>query len=108
MTPEEYDLAYNRTCDLFQKKGKEGKPAYPNGKIVREEYRNPKEPLLLLYLLDPVKSTDILDDSIPFVGYAISFPKSSVDNYVSYAIHEQLLPQFNYSDDDSEEDIDDD
>ena len=32
---------------------KEGEPMYPNGEIVRNEIRDTKKPLLLIYLLDP-------------------------------------------------------
>ena len=87
---------------------KEGAPKYPSGTIVRNKIRQPKNPLLLIYLLDPVRSkTKLPEGSVPFVGYAISFPRSNFDNYVSYAVNEQLLDKFDFQDDDAEDEIDD-
>lgn len=91
---------------------KEGEPACPNGQIVRNEIRSTKTPLLLIYLLDPYESeTGMPEGTNPFVGYAISFPKSDFDAFVSYAVNEELLDRFevedNFEDDeDYEEDED--
>jgi hypothetical protein len=75
-------------------------------KIVRNEYRNPKTPLLLIYFLDPTGAFGLPEGSNPIVGFAISFPKSHFNASVRYAIHQQLLPLFNI-DDDIENDNDD-
>ncbi len=87
-------------------KKKTGEPSYPNGEIVRNEVRDPKKPLLLIYLLDPAgaysENTLLPVGLIPFVGYAISFPGSSRSNNISYMVHEQLLDQFTNQDDDDE------
>lgn len=44
----------------------------------------------------------------PFVGYAISFPKSNYEVYESYAVNEELLDRFNVEDDFNEFDEDED
>jgi len=101
LTNEQYNLAKKRTKLLWESKGKEGEPNYPNGEIVRNEFRNPDNPLLLLYLLDP-KGAHTEDDEelivTPILGYAISFPSSRYSVSVSYAVHEQLLSIFNSED----------
>lgn len=91
---------------------KEGEASYPNGQIVRNQLRDPKKPLLLIYLLDPEESLEkypLLEGTNPFVGYAISFPKSNFNAPVSYAVNEELLDKFdvveeefeNYGDDEN-------
>lgn len=101
LTAAEYTRAMNLTKE---KRTKSGEPNYPNGKIVRERVRQPQNPLLLLYLLDPVESkTGLPKGTQPFIGYAISFPKSKFDNRVSYVVHEQLLSQFDFQDGDMED-----
>ena len=91
---------------------KEGEATYPNGQIVRNELRNPKKPLLLIYLLDSEESLEkypLPEGTNPFVGYAISFPKSNFNAPVSYAVNEELLDKFdvveeefeNYGDDEN-------
>ena len=91
---------------------KEGEASYPNGQIVRNQLRDPRKPLLLIYLLDPEESLEkypLPKDTNPFVGYAISFPKSNFNAPVSYAVNEELLDKFdvveeefeNYGDDEN-------
>lgn len=106
LTDEEIALGLERTRQLWQKKNKEGEPAYPNGEIVRNEIRHPQRPLLLIYFLDP-EGAGLTPNSEPIIGYAISFPASRFNASVSYAVHEQLLPLFN-QDDNLEEAEDDD
>ena len=99
LTPEEYEKAMELTRQKRQKQKKDGEPAYPNGEIVRNEIRDPKKPLLLIYLLDPKESkTELPDDSNPFVGYAISFPKSNYNVFESFAVNEELLNRFDIED----------
>ena len=95
-----------------ERRTKEGKANYPNGQIVRNEIRDPKKPLLLIYLLDTEESLQYFplpEGTNPFVGYAISFPKSNFNAPVSYAVNEELLDKFdvveeefeNYGDDEN-------
>lgn len=92
--PEEYERAMQLTRELHTRQNKEGEPAYPNGEIVRNKIRNPQNPLLLIYLLDP-EGAEMAPGSEPFLGYAISFPGSNYNAYVAYAVNEQLLDRFN-------------
>lgn len=101
---EEYDRAMKLT-NLHRKKP--GQAAYPNGQIVRNELRDPKKPLMIIYLLDPEESIDpknpLPKGTHPFVGYAISFPKSNFNAPVSYAVNEQLLDKFDIVEEDFED-----
>lgn len=73
--------------------------SYPESRILREEFRDYRKPLLLLYPLDPDGATyyaekgkervEIIPDnqrtSDPFIGFAISFPQSESGVAISYA-----------------------
>lgn len=116
-----YDLFYIRKShiisrkdefiDLSEQEFKEalrlsGQTDIPNGKVVRERIRDPKKPLLLIYLLDPEESIwkyPMNESFNPFVGYAISFPKSNYNSPVSYAVNEELLDQFDVVEEDIED-----
>ena len=103
LTAKEYDEALELTA---KKRKKPGTPQYPNGLEVRNNLRDPKNPLLLLYLLDADESLEINplpSGSNPFVGYAISFPKSNFNAPVSYAVNEELLDRFDAIEDDFED-----
>lgn len=107
LTDEERNTAWARTTEYWRQRGKEGKPSYISGEIVRNEIRNPQKPLLLLYFLNPQEAGLEFTDN-PIVGYAISFPSSRFNATVSYAVHEQLLSIFNQEDNLEEEDEDED
>ena len=97
LSEEERQEALNRTQQLWTAAGKAGVPSYPSGEVVRNTTRKPNRPLLLIYLLDPVGAR--INNQTPIVGYAISFPANDRDDAVSFAVHEQLLNQFNQQDD---------
>lgn len=102
-TEEEYEKAMILTN---QHRRKAGISLYPNGHIVRNALRNTKKPLLLIYLLDPLESLQkypIPNETHPFVGYAISFPKSNFNKPVSYAVNQELLDRFDNVDEVYEE-----
>lgn len=101
LTSDEYERAMQLTQEFRFKRQRTGKPNYPNGEIVRNEVRNPQNPLLLIYLLDPM-GAELAPGFEPFVGYAISFPGSNHNAWVAYAIHEQLLDRFNIEDETEE------
>jgi hypothetical protein len=77
--------------------------AYPDSRILRQEYRNHKKPLLLIYPLDPegcnyyrVKGADPIEiipmeqrSNEPYISFAISFPQSSSGEAISYATNQQ-------------------
>ena len=99
---------YNSAMELtIKKRKKPGEPQYPNGLEVRNNLRDPKKPLLLIYLLDPEESIDrknpMPKGTNPFVGYAISFPKSNFNAPVSYAVNEELLDRFDVVEEDFED-----
>lgn len=96
LTTSEISQALNRTQQLWSDAGKEGSPSYPSGEVVRNTTRKPNRPLLLIYHLDP--SGAGLNTDMPIIGYAISFPANDRDDAVSFAVHEQLLNQFNQQD----------
>ncbi len=93
LSEDEKKKALELTSASWQKKKKEGTPVYPNGEIVRNTIRKPNHPLLLIYFLDPSGTTPAV--SKPVIGYAISFPANDRKDAVTFAVHEQLLAQFN-------------
>lgn len=97
LTQEELYLAREATLRLWKEKGKEGEPNRLNGDWVRNEIRKPKKVLLMIYLLDPAGAL-LPSSSTPIVGYAISFPGTEHDDSVTYAVHEQLLGEFDMED----------
>lgn len=97
LTEDEFESALKRTRELNE----DYKNDFPKGEVVRNEFRNPTTALLILYFLNPEKAGYCGDE--PIVGFAVSFPKSKHSHSVSYAVHKQLLPQFDI--DDNSEDI---
>ncbi len=97
LEPEQYRAALERTIAFHQHNNKEYKNDYPKGDIVRNEFRDPRNPLLLIYFLDP-EGANLPNGSDPLVGFAISFPGSRFNSSVRYAIHRQLLALFNIDD----------
>ena len=64
---------------------------------------------MIIYLLDAELSLTkypLPNSTNPIVGYAISFPRSEYNAYVSYAVNEQLIDRFDVED--NLEDFDDD
>lgn len=92
------ERALERTIEFHKKNNKEYKNKFPKGEIVRNEFRDPKNPLLLIYFLDP-KYAGLPKESEPIIGFAVSFPASRFNNTVRYAVHEQLLDLYNIDDD---------
>lgn len=101
LSTDDYKIAMRLTRELWKKKKKEGTPSYPNGQVVRNEIRNPNNPLLLIYLLDPIGAEHKLFKPLsvpsnPIVGYAISFPKSNFNSFVAFAVKDELLDRFDF------------
>lgn len=93
LTPEERLIAREASLRLWSEKGKEGEPTRLNGEWVRNEIRVPNKVLLLIYFLDPI-GAGLPGSSDPIVGFAISFPGTDRDDAVTYAVHSQLLQNF--------------
>ena len=99
--------ALQRTIEYHQRHDETYKNDFPSGEIVRREFRNSNNPLLLIYFLDPKGALGENSVSEPIVGFAISFPKSNSNPTVRFAIHKQLLSLFE-SDDEVENENNDD
>jgi hypothetical protein len=100
--------ALRRTIEIHQNHNEIYKNDYPSGEIVRREFRDPNNPLLLIYFLNPENALGENSDSEPIVGFAISFPKSNTNPTVRFAIHRQLLSLFEIDDEVENENDDDD
>lgn len=97
LSSEEKSEALEATKELWIKKGKDGEPKRINGDWVRNKIRKPDRVLMLIYILDPEKA-GLTDNSQPVVGFAISFPGTDRNDAVAYAVHSQLLDDFNNDD----------
>lgn len=93
LTSKEKEVALKNSLQLWKAKGKEGEPKRLSGDWVRNNIRKPDKVLLLIYLLDP-EGAKLPQGSKPIVGFAISFPGTERDDAVSYAVHSQLLQNF--------------
>lgn len=94
-------VALEKTKAIMRDQGKEWNKSYPSPKIIREEFRPVTNPLLIIYPLNPVCANIKNDDNTiksgtiqysetdsPFIGFAISFPRSDVpNNAVSYTVN---------------------
>jgi hypothetical protein len=109
LSQNERESAHEATSRLWREKGKEGEPKRLNGEWVRNEIRKPDKVLLLLYFLNPT-GAGLNVSSNPIVGFAVSFPGTERDDAVTYAVHSQLLQNFDLEDiyepeeDDNDED----
>lgn len=101
------NAALQRTIEFHKKNDETYKNDFPSGEIVRREFRNANNPLLLIYFLDPKGAFGENSNSEPIVGFAISFPKSNSNPTVKFAINKQLLSLFE-SDDEIENENNDD
>jgi hypothetical protein len=101
------DSEYQQAKELTNlRRTKEGLASYPSGQIVRNEIRDASNPLLLIYLLDAKEGLvkyPMLEGTNPFVGYAVSFPKSNYNAPVTYAVNEELMDRFDLFEEDSED-----
>jgi len=99
LTNNEKERARQASIRIWrEKKGvNSGEPLRLNGDWVRNQIRKPDKVLLLLYFLNP-EGAEITDLSKPIVGYAISFPGTDSNDAVTYAVHRQLLQNFDLED----------
>ncbi len=103
---EELEQALQSTRELWLSKGKESEPAYPIGEAIRT-LRRPENPLLIIYFLDP-SGANLPENSLPIVGFAISFPRSLRAITVGYAVHRELIDAYNTDDSDDNQNYDED
>jgi len=72
------------------KKHKDRNQSYPSPKLVREKYRDVKNPLLIIYPLKPDDGfvTSNEDGNEPYISFAISFPHTNTGVAVSYSVNQ--------------------
>jgi hypothetical protein len=72
------------------KKHKDRNQAYPSPKLVREKYRDVKNPLLIIYPLKPTDNfvSSNTDGNEPYISFAISFPHTNTGVAVSYSVNQ--------------------
>jgi Z1 domain len=91
-----------RTIEVWQKKESkklnEKEPVEPNPLIYRTEFRDKDNPLLLLYLIDPIKSTGqenrlfkLPEGTPPLVAFAIAFPGTGNYRTTQYVVNKELM-----------------
>ena len=92
----------NEALNLTKKRNPDWTHDYPESRIMREEYRSPQKPLLILYPLDAegcfyYKPKDLPQMEIvpkeqrtdePYISFAISFPRSNSGVAISYATNQ--------------------
>jgi hypothetical protein len=105
-TDAELEQALQQTRELWLSKGKEGEPSYASGEVIRT-LRRPENPLLIIYFLDP-SGANLPENSLPVVGFAISFPRSPRSITVGYAVHRELIDAYNTDDSDNNQNDDED
>lgn len=82
---------------------KEWKESYPSPTLVRQKYRSPNNPLLIIYPLNPERANvkdangkikqDVecyKQNDIPFIAFAIVFPNSRNTKGVKYKVNEVM------------------
>lgn len=110
--------ALARTKEIKEAAGEEWKEKLPMTNLVREEYRSVKNPVLLIYTLDPyyanvfdsngeIKQGTLVHHHTdePFVGFAISFPHTNTSfSGVDYTAN--MVEDFALTEDSFEEEND--
>ena len=82
--------ALERSKQIAKDKGISWTQNYPMPIVVRQEFRDVKTPLLILYPLSAkyaVSSSDEEYDEKPFMSFAISFHRSNTNIAISYAVN---------------------
>jgi hypothetical protein len=92
--------ALDRTQNVKQAQGKDWDKLYPAPEIVRQEFRSKRNPLLIIYPLNPEgsnvkdKNGNIIAGTLqytaqdtPFIGFAISFPNSDSGFATQYVLN---------------------
>ena len=80
----------DRALEETKTKHKGWKLPYPSPKLVREKYRDVKNPLLIIYPLKPTDGfvSSSKDGNEPYISFAISFPHTNTRVAVSYAVNQ--------------------
>lgn len=110
--------ALTRTIEIKEQAGEEWKEKFPMTNLVREEYRSVKNPVLLIYTLDPYYANvfdangEIKKGTLehkhtdePFVGFAISFPHTNT-SFAGVEYTANMVEEFAATEDAFEEEND--
>ncbi|MCL2065173.1 MAG: Z1 domain-containing protein [Candidatus Cloacimonetes bacterium] len=103
------EKALVKTRQIKEELNKTWDKNYPAPAIVRQEFRHPSNPLLLIYLLNPKCANPeekpiYKENDEPFVGFAISFPSSGTNHAISYTANQ--IPEIFETENTFEEDND--
>lgn len=102
--------ALERTRELKRQNNEEWTKPYPSPQVFRTEFRSPSSGLLILYPLNPVKANTAQNGAhftsmdLPFIGFALSFPRSSDTTGVEYVVTN--VEEFKQTEDIYEQDCD--
>lgn len=97
---ETIEQALHVTIERKREKEEEWTHDYPSPELVRKEFRSKTNPLLLIYPLNPeganvkdnngniIQGTEVYTaQDEPFIGFAISFPRTDTGEAVSYQVN---------------------
>ena len=97
---ETIEQALQVTIERKREKEEEWTHDYPSPELVRKEFRSKTNPLLLIYPLNPeganvkdnngniIHGTEVYTaQDEPFIGFAISFPRTDTGEAVSYQVN---------------------
>jgi len=108
--------AYKLTELRWKERGKEGTPSNAQPSLVRTAYRDPKNPILIIYPLNPIgannectqESNRFSESDCPIMALCIGFPRTDYPEYavVEYAIQDGLLSTFLETEDSFDKDND--
>jgi hypothetical protein len=108
LPPEDVKAAFAETEEDFRQLGRETGPKRASGENLRK-HRDPAEGLLLVYPIDPaISKVEVETPDVPFVGYAVSFPRSPTAKKVQYRVNQVFLKELAKAVDDSDEDAEED
>lgn len=106
--PEEEFIDLDKTLlekalEVSVKRDDKWNKLYPKAKIVRQEFRKPSNPLLMIYPLNPYHAYFAHENgerNKPFISFAIAFPGSKSGHAISYVVNQ--LKDFADTEDDFE------
>jgi hypothetical protein len=97
LSEAQWQLALEKTQEYWRSGRSRSKdePSAPNGLAIRKT-RDKRNGLLLLYPLaakDPATGKAYVDSTLPVIGFAISFPKSDLNDTVDYVVNNVFYEQ---------------
>lgn len=80
-----------KALEVSVKRDDKWNKSYPKAKIVRQEFRKPSNPLLMIYPLNPYHAYfayETGERNKPFISFAIAFPGSKSGHAISYVVNQ--------------------